>query len=154
VSASPRTHELAVAVTADGVRVPLSRARAADVVRRVLEAERVRDALLSFTFVTPAAIARMNREHLDHRGPTDVISFGLSQPDGPVVGDVYICPAVARDHAREHGGTLREELARLLIHGTLHVLGYEHAEDEGRTSGAMWTRQEQLLAATRAAWST
>jgi probable rRNA maturation factor len=149
---SARKHELAVAVTADGVRVPLARARAVALVREVLAAERVRDALLSFTFVSSASIARMNREHLDHRGPTDVISFGLSADGGPVVGDVYICPEVAREHAREHGGTMREEIARLLIHGTLHVLGYAHAEDDERTTGRMWTRQERLLQTTRATW--
>ena len=153
MSAAARQHELAVAVATDGVRVPLARARAIALVRAVLTAERVRDALLSFTYVTPTAIARLNREHLGHRGPTDVISFGLSERSGPVVGDVYICPSVAREHARLHGSTVREELARLLVHGTLHVLGHEHAEDDTRTEGAMWRRQERLLQSTRATWS-
>jgi probable rRNA maturation factor len=150
-----RVHELAVAVSTDGVRIPLARARAADLARGVLEAERVRDALLSITFVTAAAIARLNREHLGHSGPTDVISFGLHGDEGrpgPVVGDVYICPEVARKHAAEHGASLREELARLVVHGTLHVLGHDHDEGDDRLHGPMWRRQERLLATMRPTW--
>ena len=94
-----------------------------------------------------AAIARLNREHLGHRGATDVISFGFSDPtgSGAVVGDVYICPEIAAENARRHGAGVREELARLVVHGTLHVLGYEHPEGEERTEAPMWTRQERLL---------
>ena len=138
---------LAVDVTAEDVRVPLSRAAVADLARGVLRAERVRHALVSVTFVAPAAIARLNREHLGHRGPTDVITFALGSTGAgaPVVGDVYICPDVVRANARAHGRGIREELARVVVHGTLHVLGHEHPEGEGRTSSAMWSRQETLL---------
>jgi probable rRNA maturation factor len=142
----PIATAVGVDVSAEGVRVPLARARVADLVRAVLRAERVPSALLSVTFVDRAEIARLNREHLGHRGPTDVISFGLSSlPGAPVVGDVYIAPEVARENARRHGAGVREEIARLVVHGTLHVLGYEHPEDETRTSSKMWRRQEQLL---------
>jgi probable rRNA maturation factor len=65
---------------------------------------------------------------------------------GPVVGDVYIAPDVARASARENGISVREELARLVVHGTLHVLGYDHPEDDTRTRSAMWKRQERLVA--------
>ncbi|HEY0971745.1 MAG TPA: rRNA maturation RNase YbeY [Gemmatimonadales bacterium] len=141
---------LAVDVTAEGVRVPLSRDRVAELVRGVLRAERVRDALLSFTFLAPAAIARLNREHLGHRGPTDVITFAMGAgapgvPGVPVVADVYICPEIVRENARDGGVGVREELARVVIHGTLHALGHEHPEDEGRTGSPMWRRQEALL---------
>ena len=137
---------VAVDVTAEGVRVPLARARVAELVRGVLRAERVRDALLSVAFLDDRAMARLNREHLGHRGPTDVISFGFAPaPGGPVVGDIYIAPAVVRANARAHGVGVREELARVVIHGTLHVLGHDHPTDEGRTTSPMWRRQEQLL---------
>ncbi|HEU4631780.1 MAG TPA: rRNA maturation RNase YbeY [Gemmatimonadaceae bacterium] len=133
-------------VTTEGVRIPLARARVAELVRGVLRAERVRDALVSVTFLDDRAMARLNREHLGHRGTTDVISFGLAPaPGGPVVGDVYIAPAVVRANARAHGAGVREELARVVIHGTLHVLGHDHPTDAGRTTSPMWRRQEQLL---------
>jgi probable rRNA maturation factor len=136
---------VAVDVTANAIRVPLARARVIELVRGVLRAERIPSALVSVTFLTPRAIAALNRRHLGHRGPTDVISFGMRDADGPVVGDIYIAPAVARENARRHGVSVREELARLVVHGTLHVLGWDHPEDETRTTSPMWRRQETLL---------
>jgi probable rRNA maturation factor len=134
-------------VHADGVRLPLGRDAVAALARGVLRAERVRTAELSFTFVTAPAMAALNRRHLGHRGPTDIITFEFAPvPGGPRAGDVYVCPDVARDNARRHGVPVREEVARLVVHGTLHVLGHEHPEDEARTASPMWRRQERLLA--------
>jgi probable rRNA maturation factor len=134
-------------VQADGVRLPLGRAAVQAIARGVLRAERVRAAELSFTFVTARAMAAINRRHLGHRGPTDIITFELAPvPGRPRTGDVYVCPEVAREHALLHGVSVREEVARLVVHGTLHVLGREHPEDASRTRSPMWRRQEQLLA--------
>jgi rRNA maturation RNase YbeY len=134
-------------VSADGVRVPISRARVAELARAVLRAEKVRDAMLSIAFVTTRDIAGLNRRHLGHRGPTDVISFALGRaPAGPVIGDVYISPEVARANARRHRVGVRDEIARLVVHGTLHVLGYDHPEGEERVGSPMWRRQERLVA--------
>jgi probable rRNA maturation factor len=145
---------LIVDVETEGVRAPVSTARLRDVAVAVLKAERVRDALVSIALVTGPRIARLNREHLGHAGPTDVISFTLrpngSRTPGPIVGDVYIAPSVARVNARRFGGGVREEIERLVIHGTLHVLGYDHPEGAARTASPMWQRQEKLLAASRA----
>ncbi|MEO5567253.1 MAG: rRNA maturation RNase YbeY [Gemmatimonadaceae bacterium] len=135
-------------VAVDGVPTPLSRMRSQRVVEAVLRAEKVRSALISVAFVSDRAIAALNRKHLNHRGPTDVISFGFSRVtphDSGLVGDIYIAPAVAARHAKATRGRVREELTRLLVHGTLHVLGYEHPENEGRERSAMWRRQEQLV---------
>ena len=120
----------AVDVALDGVRIPVSRARVAEVARAVLEAERVPNALLSIAFVTRQRIAALNREHLGRRGVTDVISFGFARATDrdPVIGDIYICPDVARAAAAERRIGIREELTRLVIHGTLHVLGHDHPE--------------------------
>jgi len=76
-----------------------------------------------------------------------VLSFALPTPDGALVGDVYICPAVARANARTAGVGVREELVRLVVHGTLHVLGYDHPEGPGRTMSPMWRRQERYVKA-------
>lgn len=135
-----------VSVQAEGVRSPVARARLAAAAAVVLRAERADAALLSITLLTPRAMARMNREHLGHTGPTDVISFGFRDPQGAVIGDVYLCPAVAAENARRHGVPVREELLRLAVHGTLHVLGHDHPEGEARTRSPMWRRQERLLA--------
>lgn len=136
-----------IEVTVQDGRIPLSRARVAEIATHVLRAERARDAVLSITFLSNRAIAAMNARHLGHRGPTDVISFGFA-PSGagaPVTGDIYIAPDVARAHAQRFGVPVREELARLVVHGTLHVLGRTHPEGDARTRSPMWRRQEQLL---------
>jgi probable rRNA maturation factor len=134
-------------VAVDGIATPLSRARARAVVEGVLRAEKVRRALVSVAFVTDRAIAKLNQDHLGHAGPTDVISFGFDRPTDvdPVVGDIYIAPAVAARNAKSRKGSVREELARLLVHGTLHVLGYDHPVDDRREGSAMWRRQERLV---------
>jgi probable rRNA maturation factor len=137
---------IAVHVSAEGVRIPLARTRIADLARAALRAERVKRAELSITFVDARAMARLNRQHLRHRGPTDIITFELAPAaDGTVLGDVYICPEIARANAIEHGTGIREELQRLVVHGVLHAVGWEHPEDDGRTTSAMWRRQEQLV---------
>lgn len=142
----PKPESRAVAVECDGVRIPVASVRLAELARQVLRALKVPRAMLSITFVGPRTSARLNREHLGHAGPTDVITFALgAAPDGTVIGDIYICPEVARTQARTHGVGVREEIARLVVHGTLHACGWEHPEDEGRTSSPMWRRQEQLL---------
>jgi probable rRNA maturation factor len=139
---------LSVDVALDGVRSPVSRIRVADIAREVLRAEGVRNALLSVALVSTPRMRALNRTHLERSGATDVIAFGFARvgTKGPVVGDVYIAPDVARASARENGVPVREELARLVVHGTLHVLGYDHPEDDTRTRSAMWRRQEQLVA--------
>jgi probable rRNA maturation factor len=146
--AAGRDGGLRVDVASDGARVAISRERVAELARRVLRAEGVPDALLSITFLPRARMAALNRRHLGHRGATDVISFALGRAGdaAPVVGDVYVCPEVARENAAAHGVGVREELARLVVHGTLHVLGYDHPDDERRTMSPMWRRQEQLVA--------
>ncbi|HEX8849360.1 MAG TPA: rRNA maturation RNase YbeY [Gemmatimonadaceae bacterium] len=144
---------LDVEVAADGTRAPIGHARVADLARAVLRAEKVRDAALSIAFVSPAAIASINRRHLGHTGPTDVISFPIAAAAGqPLGGDIYICPEVARQNARRHGAGVREEIARLVVHGVLHVLGHDHPEGEERTQSPMWRRQETLLARNAEAW--
>jgi len=130
---------LSVSVATEGVRIPLARSRVAEIARAALRAERVRDAMVSIAFVSPAAIAKLNREYLGHAGATDVISFAFGDP---LVGDIYISPDVARRNARNLGVGVREEIARLVIHGVLHVTGRDHPEG---TSSPMWKRQERLV---------
>jgi probable rRNA maturation factor len=104
--------------------------------------------MISITFVGRAAITAMNRRYLGHHGATDVISFGFDRQGGraAVIGDIYICPEVARANAKRQGVSAGEEIMRLVVHGTLHVLGYDHPDSAGRTSSRMWKRQERILA--------
>ena len=135
--------------SAPGQRAPLSAARVEALVGLVLKAEGVPDAVMSVTFLTTRAMAKMNREQLGHSGATDILTFELTRPvaDAPVTGDLYICPDVARTNATAWGVPMREELARLVIHGTLHTLGLEHPDGEARVTSPMWRAQEKYLRA-------
>jgi probable rRNA maturation factor len=136
----------------------------ARVAARVLRWERARRARVELALLEPAAMRRLNRRATGRRGLTDVIAYTLPQPDGTILGDVCICPAAARAFVadggradRRTGGRssdrptgrpadrLNEELVRLAVHGTLHVLGYDHPDGPGRTRSAMWRRQERYV---------
>jgi len=110
----------------------------------VLDGEDVGGAEVSVTFLSGQRMRALNRRALGRDRATDVIAFGLPHP-GRVVGDVYVCPNVARRNARQLGISEGEEILRLIVHGTLHVLGYEHPEEEGRTVSTMWRLQERYL---------
>jgi probable rRNA maturation factor len=133
--------------------------RWAQLAERTLRGEGVRRGELTLTFVDEATIAELNREHMDGDGPTDVLSFPLDHEGGPddlapsssvpvLLGDVVVCPAVAAraaaDHAAgaaephpghpDHDGTLEAEIDLLVVHGVLHVLGHDHADDDERAT--------------------
>ncbi len=86
-------------------------------VSMVFEAEAIEDAELSVTLQSDADIAGLNTEYLSREGPTDVIAFALHEGGEPVLGDVYVGYGRAVAQAEERGIPLREELARLTIHG-------------------------------------
>jgi len=90
---------------------------------------------LSVSLVGDAEMAELNARFRGRRGPTDVLSFSLVEGEhagyrGALLGDVVIGVAVARRQAKAAGHGLDEELARLLIHGALHLLGHDHERDE------------------------
>lgn len=129
--------------------LPKPRERRADVLigvaQRVLAWERApAGSRVEITLLSAAAMRRLNRRATGRRGLTDVIAYALPQPDGRLVGDVYICPAAAARMASDGVG-VREELIRLAVHGTLHVLGYDHPESARRTRSSMWRLQERYV---------
>ena len=116
----------------------------------VLRAAGVPDAELSVALVDDAAIAELNAAYRAKSGPTDVLSFSLVEGDhanhrGQMLGDVVISVAVAERQAREIGHGLDEELLRLLIHGVLHLLGFDHEEAE--EAREMQRREREVRAA-------
>jgi probable rRNA maturation factor len=131
-------------------RAPLGRARVEALARLVCAGERVRAGRFTVTWLASRAMARLNREHLGHAGATDIITFELRDPAGTPEGDLYICPDVARANARTWGVPVREEYARLVIHGVLHALGHAHPEGEARLASPMWRAQERYVARARA----
>ncbi|MEO8451191.1 MAG: rRNA maturation RNase YbeY [Gemmatimonadota bacterium] len=141
----PARNEASPTVVVAGRSHPLSHARAERAARLVLEREH-RTADLSITFVGRDRMRALNAEWKGADRPTDVLAFRLTGPDRRLTGDIYVCPGVAARGAKAHGASVREELIRLVVHGTLHVLGYDHADGERRTLGPMWLRQERYVA--------
>jgi len=106
---------------------------------------------LSLAIVDVDEMAELNSRYRSKEGPTDVLSFGCDDPcpvdsDEPItLGDVVIAPAIAEEQAAELGHTVEEELNLLLVHGVLHLLGYEHDTDDD--AAVMQERERALLEA-------
>jgi probable rRNA maturation factor len=130
---------------APGVGAPVAAERVEAAVRHVLRAEGVEEAEISVALLDDGAIASMNQEYLEHEGPTDVITFAMHEGDEPPLGDIYVGVEQAARQAAEWSATPAEEVLRLAVHGTLHVLGYEHPEGAERVESEMFIRQEELL---------
>lgn len=105
---------------------------------------------LTVTCVDGELIAALNRQHLGGDGPTDVLAFPIDAPADVVpgvpglLGDVVVCPAVAHRQAGDHGRSADGEVDLLVVHGALHLLGYDHAEQAERTE--MFALTDALLA--------
>ena len=131
---------------------PMDVARWAELARRVLTARGVKgETEVSLLFVDEEAMAQLNEQFLGKSGPTDVLSFPMEEEPGPtgrspdfggtgpgtsaeeggliLLGDVVICPVVAARNAGEHGVSVDDEIALLVVHGLLHLLGMDHEED-------------------------
>lgn len=117
-----------------------------DAVRATFAAEGVRDGTVSVTFVADDAIAALNHQYLARNGPTDVIAFPLYEQGEAPIGDVYIDLEQAARQADAIAVGPAEEVARLAVHGALHVLGHVHPEGVGRTRSNMWKIQERIVA--------
>lgn len=113
-------------------------------VRAALAEEAVASAELSVTLLDDDSIQALNRQYLDRDRPTDVIAFSLD--DDATLGDVYLGAERAREQASEAGIEVGEELVRLAVHGTLHVLGYDHPDGPERLESPMFVVQERLVA--------
>ncbi|MEW5926475.1 MAG: rRNA maturation RNase YbeY [Gemmatimonadota bacterium] len=131
----------------EGVSLPLPEEAVERAVRATLRAEGHGEGEVSVAFLGDAEITSLNREYLEHDRPTDVISFALHGEGEPPLGDVYVGVEQALRQAGELGVDPREELLRLAVHGTLHVLGWDHPEGEERAESGMFRRQEEILRA-------
>ena len=88
---------------------------------------------ISLNFVSIREITNLNKNYLDKDNPTDVIAFNLgSAPATHLIADIYICPEVARQNAEFYACKLETELARLVIHGVLHIIGHDDATERER----------------------
>jgi probable rRNA maturation factor len=112
----------------------------------VLRGEGVRGKELSVLLVGRRAMRTLNERYTGRKGPTDVLAFGTEGAlhAGTVLGDVCVCVDRARAQGREAGEPLRDAVARLVIHGLLHLCGYDHTRGAAE-AGRMESREETLL---------
>ena len=147
---------------------PVDALRLVHLAKAVLAAQGVKpDSELSMLFVDEEAMAELNKRFLGKEGPTDVLAFPIDDDDvveggrspdslGPgagvdfentdppnLLGDVVVCPAVAARNAPDHAGTYDDEMALLVVHGILHILGMDHVDNE--EAEAMEQRERELL---------
>ena len=127
----------------EGTRVPRRLIESA--LRATLRRERVRRAELSVTFLHDPEMTELHGRHLGRAEATDVLSFALHEDGEDPLGDVYVGYAQALRQAAEAGAPADRELARLAVHGTLHVLGYDHPDGPERDRCDMYRVQEEVL---------
>lgn len=131
--------------------IEVDEAHLSDLAKHVLELEDVDDgAELSILLVGRDHIRRLNARFAGDDHATDVLSFPMMEDEESslLLGDVVICPDIARSNAAKVGHDTGAELEVLLVHGTLHLLGYDHDEEEEKAR--MEERQRQILAAFHA----
>jgi probable rRNA maturation factor len=100
--------------------------------KAVLEGEGVAAAKVTFAFFDDATIHQLNKRHLNHDEPTDVLTFPYSAPDAKKLeGDIAVGAGVAKAQAEERGHPVHAELCLYVIHGCLHLCGYDDKTDRG-----------------------
>jgi probable rRNA maturation factor len=126
--------------------VDIDRGRLREIARGVLEGESVKDYEISLAFVDNATIHRLNKQYLDHDEPTDVLSFPYSAANAKKLeGELVIGAEIAQTQATERGHDVQAELALYVIHGLLHLCGYD--DKSAADEKAMRERERHYLKA-------
>ena len=139
---SPMFH---VSITNVQTGHPVNNDRLEAVVRAILAGERVRSAKVSVAIVDNATIHRLNREYLQHDEPTDVLSFVLEENEKTLDGEVVVSVETAAATAARFGWATADELLLYVVHGTLHLLGYD--DQSPAALGEMRARERHYLLA-------
>ncbi|MDD8017854.1 MAG: rRNA maturation RNase YbeY [Bacteroidota bacterium] len=112
------------------------------IVRLVCQKEKVRRAELSFVYTDDKKIKAINKKFLNHATTTDILTFPFEE--GTVSAEIYINVKQAQRQAEEYDVTLKNEMTRLVVHGTLHALGYDDIKPLRKK--VMFERQERYVA--------
>jgi probable rRNA maturation factor len=133
-----------VSIASPQESVPIDRGRMREVARAVLDGEGVKEAEISLAFVDNTTIHRLNKQYLDHDEPTDILTFPLSEPNAKrLAGELVIGAEVAREHAEARGHDVQHELALYVIHGILHLCGFD--DKSPQDAAAMRQRERHYL---------
>jgi len=139
-----------IAIASPQEIVPLDHKRLREAVRAVLAGEGIADAEISLAFVDNPTIHRLNKRYLNHDEPTDVLSFPLSEASHSaasrqrkLAGEIVVGVEVARAQAAQRGHDVRAELALYVIHGLLHLCGFDDKSEQA--AAAMRGRERHYL---------
>ena len=124
-----------------GMDVPLTHSDLVTIAQHISEHEGVEFEMIEMALVDEDAIQQVNRKHLNHNYPTDVITFPYHEIETPdeeadephtmsVEATLYLCPQVIKEQAEEYNAEFEDELRRVAIHGMLHLAGYDDTTDE------------------------
>jgi probable rRNA maturation factor len=120
-----------IAIASPQEIVPIDRKRLRETVRAVLEGEGIEDAEVSLAFVDNDTIHKLNKRYLDHDEPTDVLSFPLSEANArTLAGELVIGVEVAQAQAAERKHDVQAELGLYVIHGLLHLCGFDDKSEQ------------------------
>jgi probable rRNA maturation factor len=111
-------------------------------IRDIIQLKNINSGHFEFNFISDQTIHEINKKHLNHDYPTDIITFNLGTPDA-IIADIYISVETAAENAIEFKHPIIEELKLLIIHGILHLLNYSDYTDE--ESKTMCLEQDRIL---------
>jgi probable rRNA maturation factor len=114
-----------VSVASPQESVPIDRGRMRQIVRTVLEGEGIVNAEISLAFVDNATSHQLNKRYLNHDEPTDILTFPLGEKGNKLAGELVVGAEVAQAQSKERGHDVQAELALYVIHGLLHLCGFD-----------------------------
>ena len=136
-------HAIEVELSNQQTAIEADAAPLIDMVRRVLQGEGTTSAVISVALVNDDTIHRLNRQFLGHDYATDVLSFPLGQEDGHLEGEIVVSAETAARQAERYAWSPADELLLYLVHGSLHLAGYDDAADDERQE--MRNREAEYL---------
>lgn len=114
---------------------PVDRSWIESIVTQVLKDEDVTTDEVIIHFVDVPKICQLHEDFFDDPSPTDCISFPMDREkteEHSILGEVFVCPEIAKEYVESHGGELKREVSLYVIHGLLHLIGYDDIEDDDR----------------------
>lgn len=124
--------KISVSVTYTVPAQGINTTRITSAIQRTLQGEKVKQADIAVIIVSDDELLELNKMYLNHHYYTDVITFPLGDEGGPIEGEIYISMDTAAAQAKEYSVSRTNELTRLAVHGTLHLVGYDDATKEQR----------------------
>ena len=115
--------------------LPISNASVKALVAEFTKFSKVKYDEVSIHFVNTEEICRLHAQFFDDPSPTDCVSFPMDEADDEgyrVMGDVFVCPETATQYVKDHGGEAYKEISLYVVHGLLHLIGYDDISDEDR----------------------